>query len=114
MNKIKTLDEFIEIATETFLEIVDTIEKYDHVALIDIEIESDVLKLTILDDKQYVINKHNNYRQIWLSSPVSGPSHFDYVEGVWMNQDKISLSALLTKELSQFINKIKFDLCTKI
>ncbi|BBN17588.1 frataxin [Marchantia polymorpha subsp. ruderalis] len=54
----------------------------------------------------YVINKQTPNRQIWLSSPVSGPGRFDWVASrkVWVyrrTQDELVL--LLEKELSQLL-----------
>jgi len=112
MHKKLSLDEFSEIASDTILDIIDTIEKYDQVGVADIEVEGDVVKISILDKNQYVLNKHNNYRQIWLVSPLSGPYHFEYLQvnsrNEWVDKKGIVLSDLLNKELSQFIDKIKF------
>lgn len=63
----------------------------------------------------WVINKQPTNKQIWLSSPISGPKRFDYrevstedSEGQWLmvgkwvcekNGERTSLSALLEREL---------------
>jgi frataxin len=57
----------------------------------------------------YVINKQPPNRQIWLSSPVSGPKRYDYVEtggkgsgrgGDWVYlRDASTLKGLLGKEV---------------
>lgn len=61
----------------------------------------------------YVINKQPPNKQIWLSSPVSGPKHYDWVilgetqnnkedtaRGEWISlRDGSSLSSLLEKEI---------------
>jgi len=44
-----------------------------------------VLTLSFPPSGTYVLNKQPPNRQIWLSSPVSGPKRFDYVEGVVNN-----------------------------
>ena len=52
----------------------------------------------------YVINKQTPNRQIWLSSPVSGPKRYDYAvqQGQWTNtRDQHVLDQLLDKEVSQ-------------
>ena len=67
----------------------------------------------------WVLNKHNVTRQLWLSSPTSGPSKYSYVApgtvagaplapgqdgskpgGVWLNErdNKSKLSDLLSSE----------------
>uniref|UniRef100_A0A0K0D7Z5 Nucleotid_trans domain-containing protein n=1 Tax=Angiostrongylus cantonensis TaxID=6313 RepID=A0A0K0D7Z5_ANGCA len=47
----------------------------------------------------YVINKQTPNRQLWLSSPVSGPKRFDLVNDRWIySHDKETLDSLLTRE----------------
>ena len=60
-----------------FLE--DLEEKYD----ISPELESGVLSIIMPDDKEYVINKHTPSRQIWVSSPYSGASYFEFKNNKW-------------------------------
>jgi iron donor protein CyaY len=103
-------ENFEEIASDTILEIIDTIEKYDPAGVIQIEVESDIITFTIPGGKQYVLNKHNNYKEIWLVSPISGPYHFGYLNNNWVDKNNVVLADLLSKELSQFINKVKFFL----
>jgi frataxin len=66
----------------------------------------------------YVINKQPPNKQIWLSSPISGPKRFDYVvvgegqnekegggKGDWVYlRDGSSLGDLLLKEVGVDIN----------
>uniref|UniRef100_A0A131Z4B7 ferroxidase n=1 Tax=Rhipicephalus appendiculatus TaxID=34631 RepID=A0A131Z4B7_RHIAP len=61
----------------------------------------------------YVINKQTPNRQIWLSSPVSGPKRYDYVGNTWVyKHDGVSLRELLESEISSLLKKpIKFDCC---
>jgi frataxin len=42
-----------------------------------------VLTVRLGEHGSYVINKQAPNRQIWLSSPVSGPFRYDYVNGRW-------------------------------
>ncbi|MFH4976654.1 hypothetical protein AB6A40_003363 [Gnathostoma spinigerum] len=47
----------------------------------------------------YVINKQTPNRQIWLSSPMSGPKRYDIVGEKWIySHDGKSLDALLNEE----------------
>ncbi|KAK1801477.1 hypothetical protein P4O66_022750 [Electrophorus voltai] len=49
----------------------------------------------------YVINKQTPNRQIWLSSPISGPKRYDWTGKCWVYaHDGMSLHDLLAKELS--------------
>lgn len=49
----------------------------------------------------YVINKQAPNRQIWLSSPVSGPFRYDYIDGHWRYaRDGRDMLAQLQEELA--------------
>ena len=54
---------------------------------IDVEQEEGVVTVTLDDGKQFIINRHLPMKQLWLSSPFSGASHYDYDEAadVWRN-----------------------------
>ena len=51
----------------------------------------------------YVINKQDPSRQIWLSSPISGPKRFDFIGGstwVYHREGQVTiLRDLLLEEL---------------
>ena len=54
----------------------------------------------------YVLNKQTPNRQIWLSSPTSGPKRYDYLGNKWIySHDKSSLDYLLTDEFSKILNR---------
>jgi len=61
----------------------------------------------------FVINKQAPNQQIWLSSPLSGPNHYDYntTSKQWISsKDNHSLCSLLEKEFSKVTNTdIQFD-----
>ncbi|XP_038660017.1 frataxin, mitochondrial [Scyliorhinus canicula] len=49
----------------------------------------------------YVINKQTPNRQIWLSSPISGPKRYDWTGKKWVySHDGVCLHELLAKEFS--------------
>ncbi|KAI0142272.1 hypothetical protein F4776DRAFT_611424 [Hypoxylon sp. NC0597] len=66
-------DEFLDIVLAKFE------EKQDEQGEIDVEYSSGVMTVKIPNLGVYIINKQPPNRQIWLSSPVSGPRRFDYV-----------------------------------
>ncbi|KAF0223715.1 MAG: protein implicated in iron [Rhodospirillaceae bacterium] len=69
---------------------------------IDAELQGGILTLALEAGGQYVINKHAPNRQIWMSSPVSGASHYDFADGQWLStrdQSK-ALPAVLAAELN--------------
>ncbi|XP_074850914.1 frataxin, mitochondrial [Carettochelys insculpta] len=58
----------------------------------------------------YVINKQTPNKQIWLSSPTSGPKRYDWTGRNWVYyHDGVSLHDLLEAELSEAL-KTKIDL----
>lgn len=62
----------------------------------------------------YVINRQMPNKQIWLSSPTSGPKRYDFINSKWVyKHDGISLHELLTSELSQILS-INVNFCNCI
>lgn len=63
----------------------------------------------------YVINRQLPNKQIWLSSPVSGPKRYDLVlkgSGYWTyKHDGVTLHQLLQKEVSKIVSKVNFQKC---
>lgn len=53
----------------------------------------------------YVINRQTPNRQIWLSSPTSGPKRYDYIDDSWIyKHDGVAMHQLLQDELSKIIS----------
>jgi frataxin len=81
--------------------------------LLTLDIQAGVLTIELVGKGTYVLNKQPPNKQIWLSSPVTGPKRFDWVVvGESMNQkedggvgdwiyirDGTSLTELLKKEI---------------
>ncbi|KAI0181239.1 Frataxin [Hypoxylon sp. FL1284] len=89
-----TADEYHEIA-DNYLEALLTKyeELQDESDSVDVDFSSGVMTIKIPGLGVYVINKQPPNKQIWLSSPVSGPKRFDYVvvgEGQDQKQDTAS------------------------
>ncbi|KAJ3095138.1 WD repeat-containing protein 87 [Phlyctochytrium planicorne] len=62
---------------------------------------SGVLTLKLGQVGTFVINKQPPNKQIWLSSPLSGPKRFDYQNGSWISsKNNEILENILSKELS--------------
>ena len=103
-NEAMNLDQssYETVADETLGRLLDAIEETLGDSL-DIDIEEGILTIELLSGGKYVINKHFHQRQIWVSSPVSGASHFAYDAKAeqWLStRGEESLSALLARELS--------------
>ncbi|MCP5373762.1 MAG: iron donor protein CyaY [Hyphomicrobiales bacterium] len=97
-----TLDEstFESLADTTLAHLFDTIDEVlgDQ---IDVDLEGGILTLELDSGGQYVINKHAPNRQIWVSSPKSGASHYDHRDGRWIGtRDGADLQTLLAAELA--------------
>ncbi|KAK5997196.1 Frataxin-like protein [Cladobotryum mycophilum] len=45
---------------------------------LDVEYSAGVMTITVADKGTYVINKQPPNKQIWLSSPISGPKRYDW------------------------------------
>ncbi|KAI0445735.1 mitochondrial chaperone Frataxin [Xylaria telfairii] len=105
--------EYHELADEYLDALLAEYEKMqDNRTDIDVEYSSGVMSLTINDLGTYVINKQPPNKQIWLSSPSSGPKRYDWVvisegqdqkqdtaRGDWIYlRDGSSLSNLLREE----------------
>ena len=89
-------------AAEDFLEhVADRVEELlaDH---LEVDLHGGILTLTLDQGGQYVINQHLPYRQIWLSSPISGASHYDYADGRWLSTRDATarLAEVLAAELN--------------
>lgn len=68
---------------------------------LEAELDSGVLSIMMPDEREYVINKHTPSRQIWVSSPYSGASYFEFVENQWVA--KRACKEALGKSLNNFI-----------
>lgn len=101
----KESDNTLEDLSERLESILE--DKYDQGA--DVTLNNGVLTAVIDRQHTYVINKQTPNRQLWLSSPLSGPMRFDFIDGQWVEKrTKTEMNALLSKELSQLL-KIKVN-----
>ncbi|CAL4068467.1 unnamed protein product [Meganyctiphanes norvegica] len=103
-------NETLESLTE-YLE--DLIEKVNAPVDSDVTYASGVLTVQLGSAGTYVINKQSPNKQIWLSSPASGPKRYDFVDQVWIyKHDGVTLHKLLSTELSKiFKENIDFSHC---
>ncbi|KAI1289136.1 Frataxin -like protein, mitochondrial [Halotydeus destructor] len=110
-------NEYEVIAEETLEALSDVfegaIEKFGVDLESDVALASGVLTVKLGHHGTYVINKQSPNRQIWLSSPVSGPKRYDFMDGRWIyKHDGVSLHDLLTIELSEiFGSEVEFANC---
>ncbi|OAQ73168.1 Frataxin-like protein [Pochonia chlamydosporia 170] len=104
-------DSFLEVVLSKFEQLQDARED------IDIEYSSGVMTINVADKGTYVINKQPPNKQIWLSSPISGPKRYDWCiigegqgdkegtgSGNWIyGRDGVSLPELILEELDVVI-----------
>ena len=95
--------EFIKLSEQTLQNILDKIEEADKEYKIEIDLIDGILNIDLPDGGQYIINKHLASKEIWLSSPKSGASHFSYQEDEWLDSKGNNLFKMLNKELSALI-----------
>ncbi|KAL8365166.1 hypothetical protein RB595_004124 [Gaeumannomyces hyphopodioides] len=106
--------EYHELADEYLEGIIGKFEDLqDQRPEVDVEFSAGVLTLTFPPNGTYVINKQPPNKQIWLSSPITGPKRYDWVvigdgqgekegtaSGDWIYlRDGSSLSQLILEEL---------------
>jgi len=86
---------------------------------VEVEYSAGVLTITYPPNGTYVINKQPPNKQIWLSSPISGPKRYDWVvagegmhekegcgSGDWIYlRDGTSLTSVLNTELGLSITR---------
>ncbi|KIW06333.1 iron donor protein CyaY [Verruconis gallopava] len=109
-----SMQEYHEKADEFLDALVATLEKrQESKGDLDVEYSAGVLSIDMGEKGTYVINKQPPNKQIWLSSPISGPKRYDWVlysegqdqkegsgVGDWVYlRDGTSLTQLLKKEI---------------
>jgi frataxin len=68
---------------------------------LEVDLINGILTIETEDQRSFVINKHGPNRQIWLSSPISGASHFEAVGDRWIGtRGGADLMAVLSADLS--------------
>lgn len=82
---------------ELLIHLEELEEDYD----ISPELDSGILSVIMPDDREYIINKHAPSKQIWVSSPYSGASYFEFVDNKWL--PKRATSEASGKTLYEFI-----------
>jgi frataxin len=107
----RIVDETLESLTETFETLLEK-----HKLTSDVTYSNGVLTVELDKYGTYVINKQTPNKQIWLSSPFSGPKRYDFLNQTWIyKHDGMSLHKLLNNELSNVLKKddnIQFEKCS--
>ncbi|KAF8818579.1 iron donor protein CyaY [Rickettsia endosymbiont of Cardiosporidium cionae] len=77
---------------------------------IEADVSNEVLTITIDDCKTFVINKQCSLKEIWVSSPFTGPYHFklDTDSNLWKDSSNNELFSLITHEIGVTFNYREF------
>jgi len=109
-----TIEQYHEVADDYLNALVEKLEQLqEETEEVDVEYTAGVLTLSFPPNGTYVINKQPPNKQIWLSSPITGPKRYDYVvlsegqdakegtgKGEWVYlRDGSTLSGLLHTEI---------------
>lgn len=113
---LQSLHDTLEIISEKIDIMIDSgqlssvIDNSD--AEVDIELSDGVLTLNMGDVGTFVISRQTPSRQLWLSSPLSGPWHYtyDHIHKEWLcTKEGPKFFERMEEELSQVLNEqIKF------
>lgn len=80
------MDTAFDSAANRFLAALTTAFE-DALPMAEVDLEGGILTVELEDGGTYVINKHAPTRQIWVSSPASGATHFarDQASDRWID-----------------------------
>jgi len=98
-----TYDKLAEATMEELLDELQNIIDSHGDSSLEVEYNAGVITLDLGQRGTYVINKQPPNKQIWLSSPISGPKrfNFDLTKRQWVDsRDGEILEALLNEELN--------------
>ena len=102
MDFHREADEVLEMMLETFEDLLESPVGEGLAGETDVTLAAGVLELKLGDKGTYVLNKQAPNRQVWMSSPVSGPLRYDYhtPSGNWVyTHDGSFLHLRLEEEL---------------
>lgn len=107
-----SVEEYHTYADQTFEQILEELDAFfeeNRIMEAEVDEEAGVMEINC-SEGTYVINKQPPTKQIWLSSPISGPKRFDYHLGKWIClRDGVKLSDLLQNEMSQMYGDFKWS-----
>jgi frataxin len=95
----ETLDVIQDVMDEIFRDIGGDEED------MEVSVASGVLTMSLPPHGTWVINKQTPNRQLWWSSPISGPRRYEYENGKWVytrsGEGPTTLGATLAKEINE-------------
>jgi len=108
----ETEADYHDIADEALVTIQDSIDEVFDKNSIEYEVSlaSGVLTFSLPPHGTWVINKQTPNRQLWWSSPLSGPKRYEYDEGddLWFStKDGLTLGPFLVQEIRRFYPELE-------
>lgn len=95
---------------ELFFSLEDVIEQAG-LAEADLEYSQGVMTIDLGKNGTYVINKQSPNKQLWMSSPISGPVRYDWSDGLWVyKRDGHVMTDKLEDELKKLLKLTDIDL----
>ena len=79
--------------------IAKVVEDSDPMGKIDVDLNDGILAIAT-DSGTFVINKQSSTKEIWLSSPITGPYHFSYNNNKWIARNGAELFNIINAELN--------------
>ena len=67
--------------------LTEKLDKTEHPVFDEIEYSAGVLNIQMSDWRAFVLNKQTPNKQLWLSSPISGPQRYELADrstDVWL------------------------------
>ncbi|CAB3405158.1 unnamed protein product [Caenorhabditis bovis] len=108
-------NEYETVAEETLQRLSDYFDHFGDVYPVseqyDVSHSMGVLTVVVSEKiGTYVINKQSPNKQIWLSSPISGPKRYDLKEKRWVYaHDGEAMDELLNREFRRILNDENID-----
>ena len=96
------------VADRTLDRLCDNLERLNDSMSIpgyDLEYSQGVLTLRLGQEGTFVLNKQPPNRQIWLSSPLTGPKRYDWTSNQWIypREPNVNLEGALSQELTRLL-----------
>lgn len=97
-----------------YLEVLfNRLDEEDQIPCENIEFSMGVLSFS-LGNRKYVLNLQRPNRQIWLSSPISGPQRYEFNNEIkkWVNVRDVSivLDKVIEKEINEYLIEKKIEM----
>ncbi len=73
----------------------------ENVDELEVDFDGKILSIETATGQQYLLNFHGPTNQLWLSSPITGAHHFEWIDEMWRStRSPEVLLNILTSELN--------------